>query len=136
MSVMTFGKPRYNDSYQYELLRLCTLRGYAVVGGAERMFKQFITEYKPKSIISYCDRAKFSGDIYLKLGFTHLRDNYPNITWSKRKQKITNNMLLARGYDQLFNTNFGKHTDNRELMIMHGWRPVYDCGQGVYVYQK
>ena len=135
VSVMTFGVPRYNLAYQYELLRLCTLRRYVVVGGADRMFKHFIEEYHPKSIISYCDRSKFSGDVYVKLGFRHLRDNYPNIVWSNGKEKITNNMLLARGYDQIFKTSYGKGVDNRDLMIQSGWRPVYDCGQGVYIYE-
>ena len=136
VSVMTFGFPRYNPAYQYELLRLCTLRRYAVVGGAERMFKHFIEDHHPKSIISYCDRSKFSGEVYLKLGFRHIRDNYPNIVWSKGKKRITNNMLLARGYDQIFKTSYGKGVDNRDLMIQNGWRPVYDCGQGVYVYES
>lgn len=136
ISVMTFGKPRYNPAYSYELLRLCTLRGYAVVGGAERMFKHFIEDYHPKTIISYCDRSKFSGEVYTRLGFKHIRDNYPNIVWSKGRAKITNNMLLAHGYDRLFGTSYGKGTDNKELMIQNGWRPVYDCGQGVYVYES
>lgn len=136
VSVMTFGFPRYNPAYQYELLRLCTLRRYAVVGGAERMFKHFIEDHHPKSIISYCDRSKFFGEVYLKLGFRHIRDNYPNIVWSKGKKRITNNMLLARGYDQIFKTSYGKGVDNRDLMIQNGWRPVYDCGQGVYVYES
>ena len=136
VSVMTFGRPRYNPAYSYELLRLCTLRGYAVVGGAERMFKHFIEDYHPKTIISYCDRSKFSGEVYTRLGFRHIRDNYPNIVWSKGRAKITNNMLLAHGYDRIFGTSYGKGTDNKELMIQNGWRPVYDCGQGVYVYES
>jgi hypothetical protein len=135
VSVMTFGKPRYNKWYQYELLRLCTMRRYAIVGGAERMFKAFVREYNPESVISYCDIAKFSGDVYLKLGFKHIRNTAPNAVWSKKKEKITNNLLLARGFDQLFGTNYGKGTSNFNLMVEHGWLPVFDCGQGVYEYK-
>lgn len=136
VSVMTFGAPRYNKNYQYELLRLCTLRKHVVVGGAEKMFKAFIRECNPKSIISYCDLAKFTGDVYIRLGFKHLRDTTPNMVWSKKHDKITNNLLLARGFDQLFGTDYGKGTSNNELMIQHGWRPVFDCGQGVFVYES
>lgn len=49
---------------------------------------------------------------------------------------ITNNLLLQRGYDQLFGTDFGKGTSNEQLMIENGWLPVYDCGQVVYQYIK
>lgn len=131
-AVMTFGKPRWNKAYEYELLRLCTRSDIKIVGGAERMLKRFITDNRPKSIISYCDIAKFSGDVYSRIGFTRLKDTEPNLVWSKGKKHITNNLLLRRGFDQLFNTGYGKGTSNNELMIQHGWRPVYDCGQMVF----
>ena len=131
-AVMTFGKPRWNKAYEYELLRLCTRSDIKIVGGAERMLKRFIDDNKPKSIISYCDIAKFSGDVYSRIGFTRLKDTEPNLIWSKGKKHITNNLLLRRGFDQLFNTNYGKGTSNNELMIQHRWRPVYDCGQMVF----
>ena len=69
VQVMTFGKPRYNRRYDYELLRLCTRAGYSVTGGAERLFNYFVKYYAPKSVISYCDNSKFNGDVYHKLGF-------------------------------------------------------------------
>lgn len=132
VQVMTFGKPRYNRNYQWELLRLCSSYEIRVVGGAERLFKHFISMYNPNSIISYCDRAKFSGDVYSKLGFQLDHSTEPNKIWSKGTSKITNNLLLLRGYDQLFQTAYGKGTSNESLMLEHGWLPVYDCGQNVY----
>ena len=66
----------------------------------------------------------------------HYRDTKPNNIWSKGRRKITDNLLRQRGYDQLFNTSFGKGTSNEELMIKDNWLPVYDCGQGVFEYRK
>ena len=51
----------------------------------------------------------------------------------KTKQHITDNLLRAHGFDQLFNTNFGKGTSNDELMLQAGFVTVYDCGQATYV---
>ena len=133
--IMTFGKPRYNNHYQYELLRLCTSSKYRVFGGASKLFKHFLKNYNPSSIISYCDTAKFSGDVYEKIGMVHKYDTAPNEIWSKGKTKITNRLLLARGYDQLFGTNFGRGTNNRMLMLNSGWLPIYDCGQSVYIWE-
>lgn len=136
VEIMTFGKPRYNNNYEWELLRLCTDSKYYVVGGAERLFKHFIRIYNPNSIISYCDLSKFTGEVYERLRFTLHHINPPNKVWSKGSKKITNNLLLQRGYDQLFYTNYGKGTSNEELMLKDGWLPVYDCGQAAYIYHK
>ena len=66
---------------------------------------------------------------------TLVRTTPPLEVWSKRKNKITANLLRQRGYDQLFGTNFGKGVSNDELMIEYGWLPVYDCGQRVYEFK-
>ena len=136
VQVMTFGRPRYNNRYEWELLRLCSDHRYSVVGGAERLWKHFLKAYNPQSEISYCDRAKFTGSVYARLGMVLDHINEPNKVWSKGSQIITNNLLLQRGYDQLFNTTYGKGTSNEQLMLDSGWLPVYDCGQAVYIYQQ
>ena len=69
------------------------------------------------------------------MGMTHVRDTQPQMIWSKENKKVTSNLLRARGYDQLFGTNYGKGTSNEVLMIENGWLPVFDCGQRVYEYK-
>lgn len=135
-SVMTFGIPRYTKKYQWELLRYATRFEYEIVGGAQKLFKHFIDDIDPDSVVSYCDLSKFNGETYTKLGFKHLRDNTPNKTWSKDDKKITDNLLRQLGYDKLFGTDYGKGTNNEEIMLQNGWRSVYDCGQGVYIWKK
>lgn len=136
IQVMTFGKPRYNKNYEWELLRLCTKFEYKVIGGSEKLFKYFIDNFKPESIISYCDLSKFIGSVYEKLGFSLIKISNPSCHWSKNNLMITNNLLNQRGYDQLFGTNYGKGTSNKDLMIENGWKEVYDCGQASYVWKR
>lgn len=136
VQLMTFGKPRYNNNYEWELLRLCTDNSFGVVGGANKLYSYFLRNYCPQSLVSYCDMSKFSGDIYATLGMKLIHYTEPNKVWSKGKACITNNLLLQRGYDQLFHTNYGKGTSNEQLMLEHGWLPVFDCGQAVYAYNK
>lgn len=133
--VMTFGKSRYDQNHDVELLRLCSLPGYKVVGGASKLFKFATENFGVSNIISYCDRSKFSGSVYEKIGMKLIRTTPPQEVWSKGKKKITANLLRQRGYDQLFGTNYGKGTSNEELMIENGWLPVYDCGQLVYEFK-
>lgn len=136
IEIITFGKPRYNKNYQWELLRLCTKPEYKVVGGSEKLFKHFIQLVNPESIISYCDNSKFSGEVYSKLGFIQKGKPHPSLHWSKDDEHITDNLLRQRGFDQLFNTNYGKGTSNEELMLEHGWLPIYDCGQMTFIWHK
>lgn len=132
IQIMTFGKPRYNKKYQYELLRLCSHKDYKIVGGAERLFKRFIRQINPSNIISYCDNSKFTGNIYETIGMVLINKTNPNCIWSKGSTKITDNLLRQRGFDQLFGTNYGKGTSNKELILNEGFVEVYDCGQKVF----
>ena len=136
IEIMTFGSPRYNKNFEWELLRLCTKAEYKVVGGAEKLFKYFINVYKPKNIISYCDFSKFSGEVYTRLGFKQRGNPKPSKHWSRNVEHITDNLLRQRGYDQLFNTNYGKGTSNEELMLENGWLPIYDCGQLTFSWEN
>ena len=135
ISMMTFGKPRYNKKYEWELLRLCTDKRYRVLGGASKMFKYFVSDCNPKNVISYCDRSKFIGSVYQELDMTLLYNTPPAKVWSKGHKRVTDNLLRQRGFDQLFGTNYGKGTSNEQLMLEHGWLPVYDCGQAVYAWK-
>ena len=136
VSLMTFGKSRFNKNCEYELLRYCA--SHNVIGGAEKLFKYFISNYKPKSIVSYCDTSKFSGKVYDVLGFKYIKTNFPRKHWYswKEKRHITDGLLLSQGYDRLFKENCGKGTSNEELILSRGYLPVYDCGQSTYIWRN
>lgn len=136
VSLMTFGVARYNKKYEYELLRYCA--SHNVVGGAEKLFKYFVDNYKPNSIVSYCDTSKFSGKVYDLLGFKYVKTNSPRKHWYSKKEKrhITDGLLLSQGYDRLFKENHGKGTSNEELILARGYLPVYDCGQATYIWEN
>lgn len=136
MQMMSFGKPRYakKEGYDFELLRLCTRFGYRVIGGASKLFNAFKKDNPGASVISYCDRAKFSGKVYEEIGMSLLRVTPPNKIWSKGSKYITDNYLRQQGFDRIFKENHGKGTSNEALILEKGYLPVYDCGQKVFVF--
>ena len=81
LSVMTFGKPRFNNEYEYEIIRYCNKDTVKVIGGAEKLFKYFLGKYEPESIITYCDISKFTGKVYERLGFEAIEITKPNYVW-------------------------------------------------------
>ena len=71
--VATFGKPRFtNTKNTFELLRLCSVAGLQIVGGASKLMKHFIKQYMNIGdvLLSYCNRRYSTGNVYYKLGFT------------------------------------------------------------------
>ena len=136
VSLMTFGKSRFNKNCEYELLRYCA--SHNVVGGAEKLFKYFVDTYKPNSVVSYCDTSKFSGKVYDTLSFEFIKTNKPRKHWYSMKERrhITDGLLLSQGYDRLFKESHGKGTSNEELILARGYLPVYDCGQSTYIWRN
>lgn len=133
--VMTFGKPRYNKNYEWELLRLCTKEDYVIYGGAQKLFNYFVVTYEPHSIVSYCDCSKFSGTVYTALSFKQFNST-PSIHWVRLNPftHYTDNLLRYKGADSLLGTSFGKGTSNVEIVKGAGFLPVPDCGQDTYVW--
>lgn len=138
ISVMTFGKPRYNKKYDWELIRYCAHK--SVVGGASKLFSHFITNHPGESVISYCDLSKFNGEVYDFLGFKKINSSI-SAHWYNPKTRIhiTDNLLRQRGFDQLLGEEygcFGKGTSNEELMVQHGFVKIYDAGQATYIFSN
>lgn len=56
----------------YELIRFASLRGYAVMGGMDKLLKAFELEHNPDDIMSYTDRDWSDGRSYEILGFERI----------------------------------------------------------------
>ena len=138
VSIMTFGKPRYNKNYEYELIRYCS--SYNVIGGAEKIFSYFVKTYEPNSIISYCDLSKFYGKTYEKLHFSLEKISIGKHWYNPETNvHITDNLLRQQGFDRLLGKQygtFGKGTSNEQLMLQHGFVEIYDAGQATYIWKS
>jgi predicted transcriptional regulator len=136
VAAMSLGKSRYNKNYEWELLRYCELQGTHTLGGKGKLLKHFEREYKPASLLSYCDLRWFKGSSYVKLGFTRKKDSPPNYFYFR-----DGNMVFSR---QMFQKHklkalpeFEFHEDLTEVenMRLNGFNRIFDCGNSVYVKQ-
>ena len=142
LGVMTFGKPRFNHSYDYEIVRLCWKYGYTVIGGAAKLMKHFIEDYKPNSILTYADITKFTGGIYSRIGFKPIEVTSPNYVWVRHHKKpnksgnpsgYTLEIDILKRYQaqkkKLINSGYGDDIDTEiEIMQGHEFVKVSDCG--------
>lgn len=130
LGIITFGKPRFSSNYEYELIRLCWKPGVNVVGGFERLFKHFVTEHSPSSIVTYSDISKFTGNSYLRVGFkASIGDlTSPNYVWVSLKDYSTLSRYQTQKH-KLVELGLGDAGDT-EASIMEnlGYIRMYDCG--------
>lgn len=135
MSIMTFGKSRFNKNYQYELIRFCSKVGYTVVGGSNKLFKYFIENYNPTSVISYCDISKFSGKMYEDLGFSLLRYSKPDYFYFKGRD-VYSRMKFQKHKLKESLDDYDGDLSEWENMSINGYDRYWDCGNAVYTWVK
>ncbi len=83
VSLLTLGRPRYNNSYDYEIYRFCNKLNCIVVGGLSKLIQYLISIQNSKSIIAYCDRRYNTGISYLNIGFKLIGTIEPNCFFNK-----------------------------------------------------
>jgi hypothetical protein len=138
VSLMTFGKSRYNKNYQYELIRFCNKINTLVTGGASKIFKYFIRNYNPESLISYADRRYSTGAIYKKLGFNKLKNSTPNYFYFHKNN--TNNLMSRVQFQKHKLKNkldiYDSELTEYQNMLNNGYDRIWDCGNECYRYKN
>ena len=133
VGIMTFGKPRFNNKFEYELIRLAFKSGVIINGGSEKLFKYFIVNYNPQSIVSYCNMSKFTGKVYEKLGFREDGWTDPGYVWWKGTE-ILNRYNTQK--EKLVKQGLGEITESEsEIMYRLGYKRIYDSGNKRFVWE-
>ena len=135
IEVMTFSKPRFNKEYQYELIRLCTLKYHYVIGGASKLFNYFKLKYNPTSIISYANRRFSNGSIYMLLGFELKGYTEPNYYYIKGNEVLSRYKCQKHKLKDLLE-NYDDTLTEYQNMTNNGYYRIYDCGNLVFEYKK
>ncbi len=127
VSLMTFGKSRrsINKTGEWELLRFCNIINTNVIGGASKLLKYFIDNYKDNKLISFADKSISNGDLYYKLGFKLDGTSKPNFYYiidgiKKHRFNYRKSKLVKQGYD--------KNKTGHQIMIDRNIYRVYDSG--------
>ncbi len=133
VAVMTFGKARYNKSYEYELIRYCTVSNFNIVGGAGKLLKYFERIYSPKSLITYADLRWSNGELYKALGFKFEKQSPPNY-WYLRDycgyRESRQNYQKHKLKEKL--DTFDENITEWENMKANGFDRIWDCGNLVF----
>jgi len=124
VSLMTFdqyeGRKKMKDG-EWNLSRFCNKLNTNIIGGASKLLKYFIKNYKCSRIISYADRNWSQGNLYYHLGFKSVqitKSDYKYIIDGKRVHK-------SRFRKNRLETNLTES----QYMKSNGFPKIYDCGK-------
>lgn len=133
VSVMTFGRCRFDKTHEWEMLRFCCKSGTKVMGGAGKLLAHFERVYCPSSLVSYADARWSAGGMYYKLGFRLLRLSPPNYWYFKHNSFILISRIRCQKH-KLANLleNFDPGKSEVENMKANGYRRIFDCGNMVF----
>lgn len=136
VSVMTFGKSRFNKTYNWEMVRFCNKLNTTILGGASKLWKHFLKKYNPDSVISYSDRRYFDGSVYPKLGFDFINHANPNYFYFRGGKPEYIKLETRNKYQkhklskvlEIFDPNKGEWGN----MFQNGYCRIWDCGNTVW----
>lgn len=133
VAAMSFGRPRFSDRHDYELIRFANALNTTVVGGASRLFSHFIRTHTPGSIVSYSDRRWNIGTVYQQIGMTYVRTSAPNY-WYFRVGHTNKLFSRARFQKHKLTNMLSYNADRTEWDIMRdeGYDRIWDCGNDVF----
>lgn len=126
VSVMTFGKSRFDKKIEFELLRFSS--SCNVQGAANKLLTFFEKTYEPKSLISYQDLNWGFGNLYYKLGFKYEKMTEPKYFYVENnsltrisRQSVQKHKLVKMGYDP-------KLTESEICIDVLKYNKIYDSG--------
>lgn len=118
VSAMSFHKQLENNNW--ELLRFCNLKNFRIIGGASKIFKQFIKKFEPKIVVSYADRRwsiKNENILYEQLSFKFDSFTKPNYFYVDNDKRINICNLKNTEYE------------------CASYPRIYDCGSIKYIWK-
>lgn len=133
VSLMTFGKCRFDKKHEWELLRFCNKLGYHIPGAASKLLKHFERNYKPKNLVSYADRRWSQGKVYNVLGFSLKGKSSPNYWYiTNNSQSRLSRLQFQKHKLKSKLTNFDPNKTEVENMQANGYHRIFDCGNLVF----
>ena len=125
---------RKNKDEEYEMLRFCNKLNTNVVGGASKLFKYFIEQYLPKSVVSYADKRWSNGNLYKQLGFELYNESKPSYYYVIGKKRINRYNLrkdvLVKKY------GCPQDVSEHQFCLQQKWYRIYDCGCYCFKFEK
>ena len=142
--LMTFSKSRFNQKIQYEMIRLDSKINTQIIGGTQKLWNYFIEHYHPESVVTYCDKRWFRGQVYKNLGFENTSKAKPGYWYTDgihryHRSKFTKKkcVILAKKIQPELSMDYlNSLSENIITREMLGLTRIWDCGQDTWIWKR
>ncbi len=136
VAAISFGVSRFGSPEQYELIRYCNKLFTTVVGGASKLFKHFIREHSPTSILTYSNRRWNTGNMYLQLGFNKVQSSKPGYYYfhTSNPDVLYHRMQFQKHKLAKILPKYDSDKTEFDNMVENGYDRIWDCGNEKYIW--
>lgn len=128
VSLLCMGKSQTNKHFEWEIIRFCN-KAYTIVNNSlSRLFKHFVLDFNPESIITYSDARYGIGNSYINCGFKYKGLSDPSFWGVKKFIKYSRWKFRKVEKDE----NCDMNLTQWENMKKNGYDRIWDCGNYVY----
>ncbi len=132
VSVMTFSNKNISRRLnEWEINRFCSMINTNIIGAAGKLFKRFIKDVNPNSVVSYSDNRWGSGEVYKHIGFSKVSHGTPNYWYF-----LPNQTKRIHRYSLRKNKNDDPNLTEYENRLKQGYKRVWDCGHAKWIWPK
>jgi hypothetical protein len=136
---MTIGKSRYRKNIEWEILRYSSELNTNIIGGASKLFKYFIKQYHPTSVISYTDNRWGTSKLYKNLGFELIGNSKPSYFYYNKADggMVLHNRIKFQKHKLKHRLKIFDNTKTEaQNMFDNGYRRIWDCGNSIWIYKN
>jgi predicted acetyltransferase len=101
---------------------------YKIHGIWSKLFKKFVTENHPTSVVSFSDNRLFQGSVYEKMGFKFDGVVTPDYYWVKADRRHHKSALRKTNAEKLTGLT------ETQLRTAQGYEKVWDLGKKRWLY--
>jgi hypothetical protein len=139
VAVMTFSRvtslrgSTLNNA-EVELRRFAS--SMTVVGGASKLLQAYLRSHQGVStVVSYSENRLFTGQVYVKMGFTKVTDGTPDYWYVSSSSRLRYNKarFQRRHLPALLGSSFDPEKSEVENCNAAGWYRLFDCGKSKWV---
>jgi G:T-mismatch repair DNA endonuclease (very short patch repair protein) len=132
LMLASFGKNRFGEGH--ELVRMCSVKGVTVVGGAARLVAAGMEELSITKLTSYCDLRYGDGAVYEKLGFFNSSTGSPGYWYiNPSRNEVCSRQKFQKHKLPTKLENFDSNLSEWENMQANGYDRLWDAGHSKWV---
>lgn len=132
MIIQMMSFTRLDKNSKWEIARLASCRNMTVVGGASKLYKHFLRQYKPSVVVTYADCRFSVGKVYEYLGFKSCGITSPNYVYIKNKQWWRRQSFQKHKLPKILSI-FDPLLTEAENMFINGYRRMWDAGHHKFI---